>query len=187
MEITEEERGILNGRREKAHWKKTGSTGYVPSQLSISGSIRCNLNRSFLNLCVTFRLAFSLRPFNIPPLLHCDLHCYVQHSKFCLCTLSQSLSSSIGLMIESCAFHCILVVFSLVSLSMSCVPVIPLSIRVAVSVCREYMYLIITLCPCDPIHFCAQQSIVHIGLVCIHLLYTNPLLYVFSKMLGVDI
>ena len=69
-------------------------------------------------------------------LLHCDLHCSVQHSTSSLCTLSQSLSLSIDLVIDSSSFHCILVVFSLVSLSMSFVPVILCS-----SQCVPWMYV----------------------------------------------
>ena len=86
-----------------------------------------------------------------------------------------------------------------VSLSVHCIPVFCsvdsdivllsafLCINVAVCMRNQYMYLIIQWRPCRPIHFHGQQSIVHIGWMCIRGLYTKLLLYLFSKMLGVDI
>ena len=63
------------------------------------------------------------------------------------------------------------------------------SICMAVGVHNQHMYLhlISPWCPCLSIHFHDQQSIVHVGWVCVHGLYSKLLLYLFSKMLWVDI
>ena len=62
-----------------------------------------------------------------------------------------------------------------------------LLIRVAVCMHNQCIYPISPFCPCGAIHFHGQHSIVHTGLVEVLCLYTYRLLYLFSKMLGVDI
>ena len=50
-----------------------------------------------------------------------------------------------------------------------------------------YLYLIIPFCPCVSIHIRGQLYIVHMGWVCTRSLYLKLLLYLFSKMLWVDV